>query len=211
MSLSRIYKQAVGFEHTPLFIETLGPDDIFPVTDEERKLGKIGSDRAAIEREAYENGFKAGEKAGFELGRQKADVLFSGLGGIIDELESFKQKIYGPCIDEMKELVLAIARKVIHRELEVKEDSVLSCVELALQSVVGGGNISIRVNPRDLDLMRRHRPEIIRSGEGIKSVSIESDESIAKGGCAIETRHGEIDATIESVIAEIEARLRDAH
>jgi len=209
--MSRIYKHAVGFEHTPLFIETLGPDDIFPMTEEERRHGKVGSDRAALEKEAYENGFKAGEKAGFELGRQKAEVLFSGLGGIIEELESFKQRIYGPCMDEMKELVLAIARKVIHRELELKDDSVLSCVEIALQSVVAGGEITIRVNPRDLDLMRRHRPEIIRSGEGIKSVIIDGDESIAKGGCAIETRHGEIDATIESVIEEIEARLRDAH
>lgn len=209
--MSRIYKHAVGFKHTPLFIETLGPDDIFPVTDEERAQNKFGSERAALERAAYENGFKAGEKAGFELGRQKADVLFSGLGGIIDELESFKRRIYGPCMDEMKELVLAIARKVIHRELELKDDTVLSCVETALQSVVAGGEITIRVNPRDLELMRRHRPELIRSGAGIKSVAIEGDEGVTKGGCAIETRHGEIDATIESVIEEIEARLRDAH
>ena len=209
--MSRIYKHAVGFQHTPLFIETLGPNDIFPVTDEDRRQGKVGSNREAIEREAYENGFTAGEKAGFEFGKQKADVLFSGLAGVMGELESFKHSLYGPCVNEMKELVLTIARKVIHRELEIKEDSVLSCVEMALQSVVAGGNITIRVNPRDLDLMRRHRPEIVRSGEGIKSVTIEADESISKGGCVIETRHGEIDATVESVIAEIEARLKDAH
>lgn len=209
--LSRIYKQAVGFEHTPLFIETLGPADIFPLSPDERREDNIGTDREAIEKKAYEDGFKAGEKAGFELGSQKADVHFSSLAGIVKELETFKQSIYGPCMEEMKELVLAIARKVIHRELELKDDAVLGCLERALQSVVAGGDITIRVNPRDLELMRSHKPEIFKSGEGLRTVAIEADEKVGKGGCVIDTRHGEIDATIESVIDEIEARLRDAH
>jgi len=209
--LSRIYKQAVGFEHTPFFIESLGVDDILPMSDDEGVRDRVGSDRAAIERKAYEDGFKAGERDGFELGRQKAELLFSGLAGIIGELENYKQSLYTPCVDEMKELVLAIAKKVVHRELEIKEDSVMSCVETALRSVVAGGDIAIRVNPRDLDVVRKNRPDIVRSGEGIKAVAIEGDESVTRGGCAIDTRHGEIDATIESVMEEIEARLRDAH
>jgi hypothetical protein len=47
-------------------------------------------------REAYER-VSPPAKAGFELGVKKAEVLFSGLSGILDELSDFKTSLYGPC------------------------------------------------------------------------------------------------------------------
>jgi flagellar assembly protein FliH len=168
---------------------------------------KIGGDLVSLEREAYEKGFAAGEKAGFELGLKKAEVLFSGLSGILDELSDFKTSLYGPCEHEMVGLSLAIARKVIQREVE-KKDSVLDCVRVAIKSVVAAGEIVIKVNPRDLEVLNDNKGEFSRfSGAGVKGLKIEADPEIDKGGCVIETNYGEVDASIGSVLADIEERL----
>jgi len=46
-----------------------------------------------IERDAYEKGFSAGERAGLEMGAQKSDLLLTKIERIIRELEEFKVQI----------------------------------------------------------------------------------------------------------------------
>lgn len=174
------------------------------------KKEKVGGDSTAIEREAYEKGFSAGEKAGFELGRQKAEVLFQGLSGVIEELSMFRDSLYRRCEKEITELVLVIAKKVVQREMEVKEDSVINCVRAALGAVSLSGRIVIKINPKDMEVLGSHKPELTKYCEGVKEVVLESDDGITRGGCVIETNYGEVDATIEGVFAEIEEILRDA-
>lgn len=171
----------------------------------------VGSRLEAIEREAYERGFEAGEKAGFEFGRQKAEVLFSGLAGIIEELGAMKHSLHAACETEMVELAMAIARKVVQRELEVKSDTVIDIVRAALGAVAAAGEVMIKVNPKDLETMQAHKSEITRRAGGARGLVIEGDESIGRGGCIIETNYGEVDATIPALIAEVEEKLRDAY
>ena len=74
-----------------------------------------------------------------------------------------------------------------------------------------GGDITVKVNPKDFDVIRQHKGELIRYGDGIKNFAIENDEKIARGGCLIDTRFGEVDATMESALEEIGQRLKDAN
>lgn len=204
--MSKIYKRTgPAVNAGPMVFEFIGR----PNGEAERtaQVEKIGGDLVSLEREAYEKGFAAGEKAGFELGVKKAEVLFSGLSRILDELSDFKTSLYGPCEHEMVALSLAIARKVIQREVE-KKDSVLDCVRVAIKSVVAAGEIVIKVNPRDLEVLNDNKGEFSRfSGAGVKGLKIEADPEIDKGGCVIETNYGEVDASIGSVLADIEERL----
>ncbi|MCC6501720.1 MAG: hypothetical protein IT362_01125 [Deltaproteobacteria bacterium] len=203
-------------KHSPFFIDAepfeLGSveslEEILPESDHSED---IGTKIEALERKAYENGFCAGEKAGFEFGRKKAEVLFSGLDGIMNELSDFKQALYGRCEREMVGLCLSIAKKVIQRETAIKEDGVLECLRAALKSVVAGGEISIRVNPKDLSIVSSNRPELMRFCGGVKGMTFEADDAISRGGCVVSTNFGEIDATIDSAIAEIEEKLKDAY
>lgn len=218
MSLSRIFKKssngATGAE--PLVLIDLnevveeGHTAQEPGAAHEIDLnGKVGKDAEAIEREAYENGFEAGEKAGFEFGRKKAEVLYQGLDSIINELSAFKETILKASEKEMVELSIAIARKVVQSEVTSRKEVVLDCVRAAMRAVVAGGEILIRVNPKDLDVINQFKNDVARSTEGVKQVTIESDESIGRGGCVIETNYGEVDATVGGIIAEIEERLKD--
>lgn len=207
-SSSVLKNAAVFIEAEPV---NLGVDDIEEIVPEADQAEDIGTRIEAIEREAYEKGFAAGEKAGFEFGRKKAEVLFGGLEGVLAELDSFKASLFGKCEKELVGLVLAVARKVVHRETAIKDDGVLDCLRAAMKSVVAGGEITIRVNPKDLEVVASGKAELARYCAGVKGLSVEADEAISRGGCLIATNFGEIDATIETALGEIEEKLVDAY
>ncbi len=210
MSLSRIYRDT-GSSAEPYILEDLGLSPSPFETAEGTLDGKnVGGNIEAIEREAYERGFAAGERAGFEFGKQKAEVLFNGIAGLLEALSTLKETLHKPCEDEMVELCVAISRKVLQRELELKREGIVECVRTALKSVVAGGEITIKVNPKDQDILLSHKGELARYGDGVKGVKIESDESVSRGGCLVDTNFGEIDASIDSVMTEIEEKLKGA-
>lgn len=171
----------------------------------------IGGEIGEAERQAYEKGFASGEKAGFALGREKAEVTFSGLTSMLGDLSIFKETLHKLCEKEIVGLCLAIARKVLQREVEARHDVVLDCVRTALKAVVAAGEILIRVNPKDLEVLHAHRAELVKYGDGIKGVKIEGDDNVERGGCVIETNYGEVDATISGIISDIEEKLKDAY
>lgn len=210
MYSSSIFKNTAIFADAEPF-ELGGIEALEEIVPESEHSESIGSRIEALEREAYEKGFNAGEKAGYEFGRKKAEVLFSGIEGILNELSTFKQSLFSRCEREMVELSLSIAKKVIQRETAIKEDGVLDCLRAALRAVVAGGQIAVRVNPKDLDIVNANRAELARFSGAAKGMSVESDETISRGGCAISTNFGEIDATIETVLQEVEEKLNDAY
>lgn len=212
MSLSRIFKHTtVSVNAEPFILESLGEAFIIEEDIEiETQPEKVGTDIEAIERLAYERGFSAGEKAGFEFGKQKAEALFSGLSNIISELGSFKEALYKGSEKEIVELSLAIAKKVIQNETEQRQELVLDCVRTALKAVVGGGEITVKVNPKDFEILQQHKAELLKHVDGIKGITIEENENLSRGGCLIDTNYGEIDATITSMMEEVEGRLRNA-
>ena len=53
----------------------------------------IGGAVDLIEREAYEKGYEAGEKAGFEMGEQKAQVLIDKLETLLADVATLTARI----------------------------------------------------------------------------------------------------------------------
>lgn len=189
----------------PFVLKTLsGADD----RSGRRKVGDAAVD---LERAAYEKGFMAGEKDGFELGRQKAEVVFNGVAGILEALSSFKEGLYKECEKEVVELCLAIARKAVQIDVERSGGAVMGSVREALKAVVAAGEIVVKINPKDAATLNQHKPELAGYGDGVKGVTIEVDDAISKGGCVIETNYGEVDATIDTIMGDIEERLKNAY
>lgn len=212
MSSSKIFKhyEPVKVESTPFKLKFIysGADQVREYLEDSDE--NVGTGTEAVEKEAYERGFAAGEKAGFEFGRKKAEVTFSGLARILEDLATFKESLYRPCEQEMAALSLAIAKKVIRKNIESDQNLIIDCLKIALKSVVAGSEIVIKVNPKDLEAVQQNKAELTNYTEGVKGLRIEADESVMKGGCRVDTNFGEIDATISSALAEIEERLKDA-
>jgi flagellar assembly protein FliH len=82
-------------------------------------------------------------------------------------------------------------------------DVILSVLREAVKNVLDRDRIKIRLNPRDHERVSKLAPGLIAGFEGIRSISLEPDESMSCGGAVIETAFGEIDATMEQQLDEI--------
>ncbi len=212
MFLSRIFKE-IEFENlgsAPLVMEDLGQDGAAGTSSH----GVHGASVVVgeeMERRAYELGFASGEKAGFEIGRKKAEALFSSLAGVIEGLESARRKLIEGAEKDVVALSLAIARKVVRGEITARNDVILGCVSAALGGLPAKGQVVVKVNPRDLELVTEHRRKAEGQSQAGMTVSFVADPSVSKGGCMVFTDFGSVDASIENVMEEIEQRLKDAY
>lgn len=165
----------------------------------------IGEGRALseIEKEAYEKGFDEGQKAGCEIGEKMVEALLKQYSASLEELNNLRRNVLAISEREVIHLALEIARKIIKREVAIDEEIILTLVKVALKRVGDQTLITIRVNPKDYNVIQRYPS--IRSGseplnDGIKLVE---DSLISRGGCVIETESGLIDARIEEQLREI--------
>ena len=166
--------------------------------------------RATLEnerKEAVENGNAEGREAGFAEGKAEVERLIQRTQTILQRSQDKRAEILAETEQEIINLVLLIARKVVKAITESQRNVIEANVIQALRKVKGRGDIIIRVNIADLKLTTSHTKDYINLVEGAKSVQIVEDPTVDEGGCVIETDFGEIDARIASQLAELETKI----
>lgn len=159
-------------------------------------------DLAALERAAYEKGLLQGEKAAMAAAEKMAETVMKRYADSIVELQKLRSSLCAQVEREVVKLALAVARKMIHREIRVDQDIIQSLVHVALNHVSEKSAITICVNPEDYGYLLERRADLAQS-EG-RDISLAADKSIERGGCLIQTNCGIIDARIEEKFREVE-------
>jgi len=161
-------------------------------------------DPAHIEKAAFENGFRQGEKAGREIAEKKAEVLMKRYADAIEEIGRLKPVLYQQAEQEVVKLALAIAKKIVHREVQVDQEIVQTLVKVALTHVAVKTAVTVHLHPTDYHFVLDQRAVANRVGADDREVNLLADKSIEQGGCLIETECGDIDARIEEEFREVE-------
>ncbi len=203
-SFSKVYKTDKDNEKfvKPFMVEQI--EDPFALIEEGGSLGPDGGRIPRIERMAYEKGFSSGEQAGLEMCQKKMDILLNRFSDILKELTVLRENILLSVDENVLELALAIARKVIHHEVRTEREVVVSVVKAALQAAVLSERITIKLNPLDLDVAVENKADLMEHVDGSPKVRLEEDERVQQGGCVIETAYGSIDARLDEQMAEVE-------
>lgn len=162
-----------------------------------------------IQRRAYEEGFAAGEKAGFSEGEQKSSVLIARIENIINELTVFKDSFATDVEEQVINLAVAIARKIVIDEISAKPEIIVVMVREALKRLQRMGNIRIKINPSLHDLFMKMKPELLEVHEDI---SFDIDSSVPVTGplviSEIEEVVTDIDSMINNIIEDIKGKSR---
>jgi flagellar assembly protein FliH len=194
---------------------TEGPDDLFPapavpawmeqVAAAKRPGGQApAQDPAHIEKAAYENGFRQGEKAGLEIAEKKAEVLMRRYAEAIEEIGKLKPALYKQAEREVVKLAVEVAKKIVHRDVHIDQEIVQTLIQVALRHVADRTAVTIHLHPMDYDFVLDQRAAAQRGGEHDREIVLQSDKSIERGGCLIETECGDVDARIEEEFREVE-------
>ncbi len=179
------------------------------IIDEANEEAKAIMEAAELEAQnlksaSIEEGNKAGFEAGYLEGRKEAQSVIEEAMELREFLDERKESIYKEAEEQVIQLVLEIAKKVIGDELTQNREAILSLVNTALQKCAFKKKLVLKISPQDLDFITENKERICMLVEGISDIDIISDLSLTAGSCIIETPSGEINSSVDVQIKEIE-------
>lgn len=133
-----------------------------------------------------ENAFKEGYEEGFKEWAEKLTYFEK-------KLETLHKEMQQAIIP----IALKAAKKMVGREIEQSEETIVDIVASNLKAVIQHKKIVIYVNKKQIEVLEKNKPRLRDLFEHLESLSIRAREDIAPGGCVIETEVGIINAQIE--------------
>jgi flagellar assembly protein FliH len=154
---------------------------------------------AAIEREAFAKGFAQGERAGAEAAASRADAMMRRLTQSLEEVAKLRDQMIHDTERQLVHLALAIARRVIHREVSLDHDLLIAIARVAMDRLAESAHLTVRLNPDD------HAAISANGGMPLAAnhVTVVADARLPRGGCRIESDLGIVDAGIDAQLHEI--------
>lgn len=196
---------AVAQEPAPIY--GAGPAAAEP-TEPAVDAAEILARRAALERDAFVKGYAQGERAGLEAGVKRTDAVLRRLGETIDELAGLRRQILHQSEQQLVQLALALARRIVRRELAADDELLGALARVALERLGEARPATIRLHPDDFARSTAGRLEQWAAAH----VSVVADPTVNRGGCLVESPFGFVDASIEAQLQELAgALLESAH
>ncbi|MCP4728231.1 MAG: hypothetical protein GY863_24540 [bacterium] len=171
-----------------------------------QKLDEQKPRMAAEKKEAYDSGYREGERVGLEKGYSEVEPLREEFMITIKETIDFKHKIIKESEEAIVSLAFGFARNIVGQEIKTEPDIIINQVKKAIDHIIGEGRLVIRINPADIKIFDRKEDFIPE--EYLSEIEVHTDEAIKHGGCIVESNKGIVDATIESQISEMEKHLK---
>ncbi len=161
--------------------------------------------------EAYEKGFEAGKlEASITLQSEydrKVGEVTENFPSVLREFAAEVARFSQDFDRAVVTLALAIARRIVAREIAEDEGAVLAKSREAIKKIIGVEKIKIHINPSDEEYMREHRNDLSAYADSVKEIVIEADGKVERGGCIIESELGNIDARVSTQFELIEEAL----
>jgi flagellar assembly protein FliH len=156
-------------------------------------------------REAHAAGVREGEAAGRQRAAAELQAVIDRLGQSIGEIGGLRARLRAEAEADLVRLALAIARRVIRREIGIDPEALHGLVLGALEKLSGQEISRARVHPSHAALVT----ECLRQNSAGDKVQVIADASREPGTVIFETQRGNLDASVESQLQEIERGLAD--
>jgi flagellar biosynthesis/type III secretory pathway protein FliH len=108
----------------------------------------------------------------------------------------------------LRALAVRIAEKILGRELALRPEAVTDVVGEALRLAGDPRDLVVRVNPDDLAALERGKPRLLERCRAARALTFRADDSVARGGCIVETELGIVDARLSTQLEAIERALK---
>ncbi|AMY10436.1 Yop proteins translocation protein L [Luteitalea pratensis] len=154
---------------------------------------------AALERDAFTKGYAQGERAGLEAGGKRAEAMLRRLAQTLEELSGLRDNMVRQTERELVHLSVAIARRILQREVSVDPELTAALAHIALERLGGATPATVRLHPDDYTTVTAGHATPLAG----RQVEILADPSVARGGCVVESEFGFINASVDAQVDEI--------
>jgi flagellar assembly protein FliH len=156
-------------------------------------------------REARAAGFREGEAAGRKRAAAELEPVLERLARSIQEMAGLRGQMRREAEADMLRLALEIARRVLRREMAADPDAMRGLVLAALEKLQGQEISRVKVHPSHAALVT----ELLRKHGTAQPVEVIADASREPGAAVFETERGNLDASVDAQLREIERGLTD--
>jgi len=182
----------------------------------ERILAQARQEREQIHKRAYEEGhsqgLQKGQQEGIQQGKQQVlnaqKPTIERLETIVSAAENSFARVCQQCEKELIDFIIDTAQKVIRQEIDRSDEIVMNVVRAAIVRASDRREISLRLHPEDLELVRVHEAGLLGEFDEIRVLRFEADQRISRGGCLLETASGWVDGRIEQQMSELAKSLK---
>jgi flagellar assembly protein FliH len=173
--------------------------------DSRERLAQLQLQNEQRVREAHAAGQREGEAAGRQRAAAELQPVIDRLARSIEEIGGLRGRLRAESEADLVQLSLAIARRILRRELSIDPEALHGLVLGALEKLSGQELTRVRVHPAHAALVT----ESLRQNSPTAKVEVLVDPSHPVGTVIFETQRGNLEASVESQLQEIERGLAD--
>jgi len=176
-----------------------------------RCLAQAQEQAVALTTAAYEQGFRQGEEAARQALTAQLSPVLGAFQQATTEIAHLRATVLQQAEENIITLAFQLARKIIQYEALEHREVLAATLTRALERVVEQDQIVVRVHPDDFHYATEIKEEPGHVRGDSKTLTVQGDTSVSRGGCLVESRLGTIDARIEAQFEELEQRFRAQH
>jgi flagellar biosynthesis/type III secretory pathway protein FliH len=177
------------------------------LVEEEEVALDLPPDFAELEEAARLQGYGMGYEQGQADGQAAAEATMAQsirrlqqlTSGVLENHTAFFRAAERQVVD----LALQIAQKVIEREVENMPDLAVTIIRAALEEMDTRTAVRVRVSPDDEELLRRRWAQVVPPGVSPDRIELVVDERVQSGGAIIDTTQGQVDAQLDTKLAQL--------
>jgi flagellar assembly protein FliH len=155
-----------------------------------------------VESDARAKGFEEGVGDGRAAASAEMDEMLQTMRGLVEMARVERHKIIELAEPQIVRLSVAIAERILNQHVAMDDTAVLEMTRAAITRLVNRETVTVRVNPADIETMRKHREKLMAMND-IDNMRVIEDQRVDRGGVVIETDAGTIDAKIATQLREV--------
>jgi len=161
-------------------------------------------DQDEAKKESYQRGFSEGRNVGRDQAAAELQPVMDRLSRSVADLATVRSKVRKTAEADLLKLAVAIARRVLHRELTLDPSSIEGLIRVALEKLESRELCRVRVHPDQEPVIRT-----LLARFSAAPVELIPDPTLQCGDVLFETAHGTLDGSIEAQLQEIERGFAD--
>lgn len=147
--------------------------------------------------------FDQGYQAGVELASSQVEALASALKAA-EEARSEQMRAQASRLEaEAASLACQIASSLVDAELTLRPELILGVLQGALSDIADASEATVDLHPDDLALLEAS-PATFEM-----KLTFKPDPALTPGGCRVHSSAGDVDATRETRMAQMQARIEE--
>ncbi len=164
------------------------PNVALRLPESEKRKQAVEVEKARLE------GIEQGKSLGREVAQRELMPALELMQQYATMLAAERADLSARFEEQLVSLATQMAEKILNAELNVKPEMLVGIVKNALRSVTEAKQVTLRVHPQDLELLRAKTEEIAAGLSSSAVLDLRPDDSLRRGDCLVDSDIGSLDA-----------------